>query len=580
MPRYEHTKLVERIAHVDTAPQDTIEYGTWLEASGHLNLLRDNALEDELIIYAADGCTFVHSVVVPNDRLVRPDHGDLLQWSGNPFIPRASYLWGGREGETAIDQENGLSGSRSLEDAQLLVFGRDFEGMKGQDALYYEVLQEYSHLTSIHWRIEQRAYCRFDENGDFEHVVSVTSGGDHGGISLVSFKRGDLEEYLVAKDSALVRLFDITLFRRDGNDDFMGWSNEPEQFVVETGDFFYRQKVDVGKAAYTRGVQIIRPPNAGGKTDSMSIQGRGRRREGDYVTFLADDWRNRRIANVSTDPSATTNYFEANENSLPYEVSPAFFRPEVLLKYKADREKYAINEEHRFISCRGGWELRTYDINEAGQVHTYIRYLRELPYEEQLYWRSFNEEPKAEISQRAVLNDFEAEASVITDPLQDILSVVRRWANADVAWWKLRDDNLLQRVNTPRTNSRDEWAQSFLDVSKLVVEGFHVGAIRAKLDEMSITFDKDERSVALMEKALPGVAVLDDSGRLRGLRDVQEIRSKVASHSGGRAATDLANAALERYGTYSAHFEAVCRSVMCELSAIEQAFGVSATTSD
>ena len=72
------------------------------------------------------------------------------------------------------------------------------------------------------------------------------------------------------------------------------------------------------------------------------------------------------LENISTDPSATTNYFEANKNSLPYEVSPAFFRPEVLLKYKADREKYTINEEHRLISCRGGRELRTYDINEAG----------------------------------------------------------------------------------------------------------------------------------------------------------------------------------------------------------------------
>ena len=94
-------------------------------------------------------------------------------------------------------------------------------------------------------------------------MVSVTSGGDHGGISLVSFKRRDLEEYLAATDSALVRLFDFTLFRRDGNYDFMGWSDEPEQLIIETADLFYRQKVDSGKAAYTRGIQIIRPPNLG-----------------------------------------------------------------------------------------------------------------------------------------------------------------------------------------------------------------------------------------------------------------------------------------------------------------------------
>ena len=147
---YLATVLVEGVAHLNTAPQDAVEYGTWIESGAHLKLLRDNALEDELIVYAADGSTFVHGVVVPNDRLAQPDHGDLLRWSRSPFIPRACYVWGERKGETTIDRENGLSGSRSLADAQLLVFGRDFVGMKGQEALYHEVLQEYAHLTNIH----------------------------------------------------------------------------------------------------------------------------------------------------------------------------------------------------------------------------------------------------------------------------------------------------------------------------------------------------------------------------------------------------------------------------------------------
>jgi hypothetical protein len=73
---------------------------------------------------------------------------------------------------------------------------------------------------------------------------------------------------------------------------------------------------------------------------------RGRR----YVEFIAQDWRNNRLARISTDPAATTNYFEAAKNSLPFEVSPAFFRPDVLLKYKADCDKYTI--ESRQIHCR------------------------------------------------------------------------------------------------------------------------------------------------------------------------------------------------------------------------------------
>ena len=73
-----------------------------------------------------------------------------------------------------------------------------------------------------------------------------------------------------------------------------------------------------------------------------------------------------------------------------------FFKPQVLDKYKADREKYRL--EDRTITCRNSWYLQTYDVNEAGQVHTYITYLGNLPIEEQRYWKAFNERPKAPIS--------------------------------------------------------------------------------------------------------------------------------------------------------------------------------------
>ena len=91
---------------------------------------------------------------------------------------------------------------------------------------------------------------------------------------------------------------------------------------------------------------------------------------------------------------------------MPFELSPAFFRPEVLLKYKADRDKYTVDEVRQFISCRGAWGLESHDVNDSGQVHAYLCYLRHLPYQEQLHWKSHNEEPKGTISKRAFENDF------------------------------------------------------------------------------------------------------------------------------------------------------------------------------
>lgn len=148
MPNFAHKKLIDRIARIDETPSDADTYAKWIEAGGHLSLLLKNACEDELIVYASGKYTFIHSAVVSIDKLSPIDNNDLLGWSCNPFTAFASYVSGGEEG---IWIERGMrsSGSKTLEDARQLVFGRSFEGWTGDDGTYFEILQEYSHLGPI-----------------------------------------------------------------------------------------------------------------------------------------------------------------------------------------------------------------------------------------------------------------------------------------------------------------------------------------------------------------------------------------------------------------------------------------------
>jgi hypothetical protein len=565
MPSFTHKRLIDRIARIDEIPADPAEYATWIKAGGHLSLLRDNANDDELIVYASGRHTFIHAAIVCADKLRLIDQNDLLGWSCNPFRSAASYVSGGGREDVWIESGMRHAGAETLENAKQLVFGRSFEGLKGDDANYFEILQEYSHLTGVHWRPEQRAYCRFDERGDFEPIVSITSREGRQGVSLVSFKHEPLEYYLAASNSALVRMFDFTLLRFEG---FTGWPDGPEGLFHESEEFFYRQKIAGRSAGYTRGVQIVHPTHSRDATlSAMKAEFFGQRGR-QYIEFIAYDWRNKRVTRISTDPIATTNYFEATKNSLPFEVSPAFFRPEVLLKYKADRDKYTI--ESREINCRGAWTLRNYDVNEAGQVHTYICYLRNLPYEEQLYWASYNEPPKAPISKRAFTTDFEGEVYPHTDPLQEVLSIARRWTEKRVFWWKLRDSALLERGTIPRTTSRDEWAEAFMDLSKLIVEGFELKAIRAKLGEAGVSFEQKDQSLVLIEKLLASDPTNSEQEKLLALRLVQQIRSKAKGHSSGRQAAELAQDALRQHETFAAHFEHVCGLVVPELERIER----------
>lgn len=557
MPSYEHKKLIEKISKIDKMPEDQSEYANWIEATTHLELLRANADEDEIIVYACGDYTFIQSVVVSRAEIYPLDQDDLLQWNGNIFSDCADYTWGGGRDDVWIHRTAPISGTESLSASRAIVFARTIDGLQDKNSRYFEISQEYAHVTNIHWRATEGAYCRFDIRGEWEPVVSITSGETYQEVSLVSFKRKPLEDYLAASDSILVRMFDFTLLNRKG---FLAWPKGPDD-VVKNETLFYRQKIDAEKAAYTRGAQIVEPKRS--KADIFAaIKGDAVRTDDSYVEFIACDWRNKRIAKISTSPNATTNYFQASQNDLPFELSPAFFRPEVLLKYKGDRDKYII--EARDIICRGGWMLRGFDVNEACQIHAYICDLRDIPYEEQLYWKSFNEAPKGGISARAFTNDFKGKAAEMSDPLSEIKWIVQQWKDKKVTWWRLPDHRLADRVNTPRTSSRDEWGTAFKELSKLIVECFHIGGIRAELNRRNIEWIENEKSLALLDRVV--------GRRLGSLRLVQRIRSKVDAHIGGDEAESLSTEALQKHGSYASHFDHVCQQVIDELKLIEQAF--------
>ena len=79
-----------------------------------------------------------------------------------------------------------------------------------------------------------------------------------------------------------------------------------------------------------------------------------------YVEFIVYDWRHQKITQMSCEPSASTCFDNASSNSLPYDLSAAYFRPEVLSKYREDVENYCICVKNRTISFRDEWVLRPF----------------------------------------------------------------------------------------------------------------------------------------------------------------------------------------------------------------------------
>ena len=571
MPSYQHTQIIGILNRLDTLPSEKRDRAEWLRAKAHVEFLIDNAMSDEVILcaFTHHGAalraeTYIHAEIVDKEEVTALDHSGLKHWASTPIGSRAGYSWTSGEDVVRIECFRNLRPGMPLHSRQL-VFGRRLEGI--DDHYYFELLQEFVHAAGIHWRDEQRAYCQLDGNGDLEPVVSITNRRDSDGLTLITCRREPLEQYLKATGTCLIRFFEVMIIDRQT---FNRWDGADREEVEVSEDLFLHQTIHGDEHAFTRGTQIIRVNKSWDEVFPGDLGLGATRGNRDFASFIINDWRNGTIAEVSAAPEESTNFFVADQNSLPFELSPAFFRPEVLSKYKADRDKYTIDEEHRFIECRGAWHLKTYDINDAGQVHTYLCYLRDLPIQEQLHWKGFNEDPKAPISKRAWENDIQGQPSDDIKPLLKVLWFLREWSRAEVSWWRLQDQRLLGRVNTPVTASRDEWALAFEDLAKLVIEGFQERRIREVLEERGFPFDDRDRSLVLLEKLLTGLnGVPEESIKIPNIRQVQRIRTLTQAHVGGSEADDLASGAQVDFGSYKLHFEYVCERVAEELEMIE-----------
>ena len=573
---FKHKQLIDRLKEVEKRPNDPASFREWIRGSSHLELLQRNAGEGEIIV-----ATLSPEQTCINSFVARADHPDLQgeiralkQWSPNPLHYDAkSYEWYGVGSDGVDAMQRDGSGLHDLPlDVYPLVFGRSINEVPDRDGTYYEIAQEYTHASGIHWRPERHAYSRIDHRGDWMDVISVSERKRSHYADVVSFQRESLELHLIAMNMVLVRTFDLTLCRPSPpfEDDY---SDHVDRIVCLEPDLYYHEMINEDRFGFIRGVQVIAPSLTPSEIEQLVSNGHiADTTRSAPVEFIVDDWRNNRVTTVSTDPATTTNYFVGKQNTLPYEISAASFRPEVLTKYKADSEKYSVREGN--IVCRGGWSLRSYWANDAGQVCAYIRDLRHLPHEEQMYWSLYNEEPKAGLPERVIKTDFRAEWLNEDDlsAINVLIGLLRRWLRDNVKWWKWVAEGSPELLTVPRTRSLNEWLDACLSLSKGVVEGFDLSAIRMRLREVGGDYEGQERSVLLLQRVLRKLELIEANERVAALWDINELRVPRTHATGGKG-RQLSDAALREHGSYAAHFENLCARLTGELKLIEEAFG-------
>lgn len=520
------------------APMDSSDDGLkrWHSYEDAIAFLM-NTTGDDVPVYIGGTDFYLYSLIVPLERLEGDYVADLCKWNFSVSSGFGhGYSVANGEPVPFFCEPVEHTGSRILDGATALFFLRSFPW---GDTTYIEINQKVSHVLGIHWVEDKRAWCNLNDLGEIVPVARWESVGD---MNYCTVRKQELDYYLFLANACLIRVFDVTR----STDWSVALAMELcEALYEDNKNEIYAMRGTRGDpskpmASWLRGFQIIR---CGISREEMirKLEGKEARQ---YASFIIWDWKNHQVREWTSDPSELANYFVKSD--LPFETSPAFFKPEVLLQYRQDPTRYTIKERH--IECRGAWSLR-YDINEEGQVHVYIYDLSRLPYEEQLRWKAFNEPPKAGISARALKTDFMAQWDLDYDPLRSLKTALEKFPQQDKAgrpspiWQmpKLPDTRNLDFLGYVVTESRKEWEDQVMTLAQILVEGLNASYIY-RLAEARSCRDLDLKAGKQLAKIMEqsGMSPEDVKAITAPLAELWDLRSSLIAHPGCKLpASDL-----------------------------------------
>ena len=563
-----HRQLHDDIARLDVCPEDESEFARWCRASGHLELLARNCNQDELIIAVYGPYTYLRSLFIDRATLDGTTPDALIEWQPRHREGLVTYSWIYPDGPVSLMREYSVEDRQFLLNAESPIFRRSIDGSNDQYSSSWEPRQEYLHVLDAHWRPDRKAYSKIDKQGDWLDLICVTTPkiDEANGITLVSFQRDALDQYLAVRDMVVVQMFDFTLHRKPFSANSSGHDSERSS-LQRSGHIFFRRQTGHGVIA-TRGVQIV-SSKLTRRVAEQHIRDSDLWPESDeFVEFIIHDFRNKEIRSISSDPTSTTTYFDAKDNNLPFETSPAFFHPEVLLRYKADQDKYRMTNNHVF--CRNAWDLR-YHMNNANQISAYICDLRNLPVKEQRYWQSFNEKPKAGLSENAITTDFLGKWLSEDEPLPALKHILQTWHERQVPWWRLIDQSALDRITVPVSESPDEWQDAILALCRTVVDGFSVKHLKNEIKTRGDDAKGHRGSLSLLTQLMGKSENVQSKKTLPALHELQRLRSKGGkTHAVSQGGSSEAQKAKMTHDTFRAHFEDLCVRLANDLLLIEE----------
>lgn len=418
---------------------------------------------------------------------------------------------------------------------------------------YVELSQDFRVLLNMHDRyVSPTEHCFVvdNENGDWEKVAEIKG-------ETIRIKLTVLRKYLALRRMNLLLFFDEMRFSLQSFQE-LGLTPVMNQ-IVKDNDYIYNYSslvnchADGNKSGgWIMGKCVLRYREKDYNRDSFDQDDR------QYAEFIYDYDDEGEPMSHSCKKETLSNYFVANGDN-PLEMTPIFFKKEVLDKYYSNPNKYTVSDGA--VGCEGSWSLHI-DNDHRNYVIVPLVYLGNLDYSEQLYWKGYNVSPERDMgfSKTAYTRWIEGKFCDSTFP---DLQFKYRFKQFNKKWekqfgWPLflplidEDEHRYKTLHCLTTeNNHSDFDEQILSMTKLVVDSLNQKCLQSEIDDSNTEVESflKERKVTSSLELKAGIdkfqAFIFSKGMecpdmVDFLRKVQSLRSNSVAHRKSNKRKDLA----------------------------------------
>ncbi|MFB3895796.1 MAG: hypothetical protein ACE14V_05785 [bacterium] len=430
---------------------------------------------------------------------------------------------------------------------------RYFKGLKES---YWEISEEFRHYFNLYEDKKNNKLILIGDNGDDEEVILISE-------NKIQIKLRLIKKYLTVKKMHLALLFDIF---RNSEKTIEELETEKCNKSIKGRDFIYNINIypqESPKIMKSTGHLVGKKMISGWKEFKP--------KDDKYVDFIIGINEDGQEILCTCDEDKLVDDSGKNEGA-PSEITPVFFKRDVLAKYYSQPDKYSVNDGS--LECLGYWKL-IIDNNHYKYIVVFLGELGGLPYKEQLYWQSFNVATQDSISRTAWLRNIAVQR---VDPVKSDLYFKRKYRVLQQKWeerfgWKLfnplkkGDEHCFQTLRIPLTNEQKEFDEQVLSLVKVLIDSLNEASLEKGLE----IEEKDAQGLDKLEAFILSKGFKFDT-RFRYLRKLQDLRSSSVAHRKGKKYEKIKKYFSIGEKDLSEVFDNILKECICTLNSLEHQF--------